>query len=64
MSVIRVIEIKCDGPDGGACPDSAAWTDYCDAADLRQRMRADGWKTGERYGLDQCPQCRPAGSAR
>ena len=58
------IEVSCDGPpDGGDCPDSAAfhaigatWT----AREMRADGRRDGWITRRAPGrlLDICPRCR------
>lgn len=60
MSLSRnIVEVVCDGPLGGtSCPDSAAWTDYGTAAELRRRMTGAGWETGLRRGCDRCPRCR------
>ncbi len=59
MTANASVEVSCDGPTpGDECPDSAAWADYGTAADLRARMRGDGWQTGLPGGIDRCPQCR------
>jgi hypothetical protein len=61
MSVTRCVEVKCDGRWGSAgCPDGTAWSDYGAARDLRQRMRAAGWRVnaGPSASRDVCPACQ------
>jgi hypothetical protein len=63
VSVLQLVEVSCDGrplDSGGIedCPDSSGWSGYGTAAELRARMRDDGWAVGLPGGFDRCPNCR------
>lgn len=58
MSVHRLVEVRCNGPDDTTdCPDSAAWSGHI-ASEVRGRMREDGWLCAGPGGIDRCPGCR------
>ncbi|MFI2081484.1 hypothetical protein ACH43Y_14190 [Streptomyces rubiginosohelvolus] len=57
------VEVACDGPTAGDCPDSAAIRAQAASRTARQVRadgRADGWTTRRASGrlLDLCPNCR------
>lgn len=59
------VEVACDGPAVGDCPDSAAIRAQATSSTARQVRadgRADGWTTRRTPGrlLDLCPNCRTA----
>ncbi|RKR92643.1 hypothetical protein BDK92_7085 [Micromonospora pisi] len=59
MSVHRLVEVRCNGPANAdlGCPDDAAWTGVS-VAEVRERMRTDGWLCAGPGGIDRCPGCR------
>lgn len=59
MSVMRLVEVSCDGPDDATdCPESRGWNAAGTAAALRARMRGDGWLCAGPGGVDRCRDCR------
>ncbi len=57
------VEVSCDGPTDGDCPDSAAIPAGFASRTARQVRadgRRDGWTTRRAPGrlLDLCPNCR------
>lgn len=56
----QYVKIQCDGPGpivgNTPCPEQRAWSDHCTAKELRGKTT--GWRTGLRFGYDQCPRCK------
>lgn len=50
MSVVRMIDLRCDGCDSDY--DDPRWT----VADVRHSAKRDGWRH-TREGRDICPEC-------